>query len=209
MKNKSIKYILFSVAITSSLLLTACGKKSEPVNEVQETTQIEESEQATTSDENDPTITDSERGTMEELSVEIKDNSTTESTSSVDSTGVDVQLSEDEYQGTRPEDDGQVSKTETTETTETTGQRSTEDVLADLKDYYESGMFTKEQYDALVQAAQGQSSSSSSNGGYAQQPVPESVKEMYTTGRGDDAPTNINYDNVELPDDLKGKFIGN
>lgn len=42
MKNKSIKYILLSVAITSSLLFTACGNKSETINEAPETTAVEE-----------------------------------------------------------------------------------------------------------------------------------------------------------------------
>ncbi|MBR4981841.1 MAG: hypothetical protein IKY94_04710 [Lachnospiraceae bacterium] len=206
MKNKSIKYILLSVALASSLLFIACSRKSEPVNDTPETTQTE---QDNTSEELTVETTDEVEG----HEVEIKDNSTTESTSSVDSTGVDVQLSEDEYQGTRPEDDGQVSKTESTETT---GQRSTEDVLADLKDYYESGIFTKEQYDALVQAAQGQSSStSSSDGGYAQQPLtPEqqaAVDAMRTDNKGDvgDNRTDIQYGQAEVPDDLKGKFIGN
>lgn len=51
MKNKYLKYTLLSVAITSSLLFTACGKKSEPVNEAPETTAIVET---TTTEESEP-----------------------------------------------------------------------------------------------------------------------------------------------------------
>lgn len=48
MKNIYLKYTLLSVAISSSLLFTGCGKKSEPVNEVQETTAVEETTAAIT-----------------------------------------------------------------------------------------------------------------------------------------------------------------
>ena len=51
MKNKYLKYTLLSVAISSSLLFTACGKKSEPVNEAPETTAIVET---TTTEESEP-----------------------------------------------------------------------------------------------------------------------------------------------------------
>ena len=42
MKNIYLKYILLSVALTSSLLFTACGNKSETINEAPETTAVEE-----------------------------------------------------------------------------------------------------------------------------------------------------------------------
>lgn len=42
MKNKYLKYTLLSIAITSSLLFTACGNKSETINEAPETTAVEE-----------------------------------------------------------------------------------------------------------------------------------------------------------------------
>lgn len=42
MKNIYLKYTLLSVAITSSLLFTACGNKSETINEAPETTAVEE-----------------------------------------------------------------------------------------------------------------------------------------------------------------------
>ena len=51
MKNIYLKYTLLSVALTSSLLFTACGKKSEPVNEAPETTAIVET---TTTEESEP-----------------------------------------------------------------------------------------------------------------------------------------------------------
>ena len=60
MKNKYLKYTLLSVAISSSLLFTACGKKSEPVNEAPETTAIVET---TTTEESETEI-------LEEIPVE-------------------------------------------------------------------------------------------------------------------------------------------
>ena len=150
-----------------------------------------------------PTVTNADRGTMEELAVDLTDTTTEESTTGVDSTGVDVQLTEDEYQGTRPEDDGQPAEStleKPADYVET--ERTTDDVLADLKEYYEQGIFTKEQYESLVQAATGQSSSSSSSsGGYSQKPLtPEqqaAVDAMTTTGKDTEHRTNIDYSNVD------------
>lgn len=144
------------------------------------------------------------QGKVDGHEVNLEDSSTTESTSSVDSTGVDVQLSEDEYQGTRPEDDGQPA-----ETTSTNKELSPEaaEMAQYLKEWYESGIISKEEYDSSMDIIYGNSVKEqiqqlaqetleelgeTSNSGYAQQPVPESVKEMYTTGQGDQR-TNIVY----------------
>ena len=73
MKNKYLKYILLSIAISSSLLLTSCGcgKKSEPLNEAPaEVTAIGETttDENTTeleNNENMETITNADRGEAE------------------------------------------------------------------------------------------------------------------------------------------------
>ena len=53
MKNKYLKYTLLSVAITSSLLFTACGNKSETINEAPETTAVEETTEDVIVEESD------------------------------------------------------------------------------------------------------------------------------------------------------------
>lgn len=53
MKNIYLKYTLLSVAITSSLLFTACGNKSETINEAPETTAVEETTENVIVEESD------------------------------------------------------------------------------------------------------------------------------------------------------------
>lgn len=216
MKNIYLKYILLSVALTSSLLFTACEKKSEPVNEVQETTQIEESEQATTSDENDPTVTNADRGAMEQLEVNLEDTTTTETNTNVDSTGVDVQLSEDEYQGTRPEDE-EVSEEAVEDVAANTGVAMTEnEALADIQNMLDQGLISETEYQELLELIEDvyspKPTQSAQSPTYSQQQLtPEqqaAADAMITTGQGDQR-TNIQYGQSELPPDLHGKFIGN
>lgn len=98
MKNLYLKYILLSVAISSSLLFTACGKKSEPVNEVPENTQTEET---TTSEEAEQDVSvymdedgipefNSKQGKVEGHTVDLTDKSLeTSSPETTDITGKD------------------------------------------------------------------------------------------------------------------------
>ena len=103
--------------------------------------------------------------------VNLEDESVEELTG-VDSTGSDITLEEGDYiEPSEPE----VPLEKPADYVEE--ERTTDDVLADLKDYYEQGIFTKEQYESLVQAATGGSSSSGST--YTQQPVPQAAQDMY------------------------------
>lgn len=223
MKNKSIKYILISIALTSSLLFTACGKKSEPVNETPETAQTEET---TTSEEAEQDVSvymdedgisefNSKQGKVEGHTVNLEDTTTTESNTNVDSTGVDVQLSEDEYQGTRPEDE--TTNSEAVEDVADSAVEITKDrALKDAQDWLDQGLITQEEYDDMLDMIQEhfepKPTQSTQTPGYSQQQLtPEqqaAADAMITTGKGDQR-TDIQYGNAEVPDDLKGKFIGN
>jgi len=161
MKNKSIKYILISITLTSSLLFTACGKKSEPVNEVPETTQTEET---TTSEEAEQDVSvymdedgipefNSKQGKVEGHTVNLEDTTTTESNTSVDSTGVDVQLSEDEYQGTRPEDE-EVSEEAVEDVADGAVEITKDRALKDAQDWLDQGLITQEEYDDMLDMIQ-------------------------------------------------------
>lgn len=92
MKNIYLKYTLLTVAIASSLLFTACGKKSEPVNKAPEAAE-------SVIEDTLPTETDSESSLAEQNEVNLEDTTTTENTSGADITGVDYtgEATNDEY----------------------------------------------------------------------------------------------------------------
>ena len=103
-----------------------------------------------------PTITDSERGTMEELSVEIKDSSQTESNTSVDSTGVDIKLTAEDGEYKEPTaEELEAQSVPETPIVEEYSQYSahTQTVIDNAKRMYEKGIFTKEEYDEIVKDA--------------------------------------------------------
>lgn len=162
-----------------------------------------------------PTVTNADRGTMEQLEVNLEDTTTTETNTNVDSTGVDVQLSEDEYQGTRPEDE-EVSEEAVEDVADGAVEITKDRALKDAQDWLDQGLITQEEYDDMLDMIQEhfepKPTQSAQSPTYSQQQLtPEqqaAADAMITTGQGDQR-TDIQYGNAEVPDDLKGKFIGN
>lgn len=162
-----------------------------------------------------PTVTNADRGTMEQLEVNLEDTTTTETNTNVDSTGVDVQLSEDEYQGTRPEDE-EVSEEAVEDVADGAVEITKDRALKDAQDWLDQGLITQEEYDDMLDMIQEhfepKPTQSAQSPTYSQQQLtPEqqaAADAMITTGQGDQR-TNIQYGQSELPPDLHGKFIGN
>ena len=163
-----------------------------------------------------PTVTNSERGAMEELTVDLTDKST-QSSSGVDSQGVDITVTAEDgdYIEPTPEEVAAQSVPSTPINKDYSQYSAeTQESINLMKEMYEDGMFTEAEYktlvDALISAEQtkdGRGSGGSNE--YTFTPEQQAAHDaMVTTGQGDQR-TNIDYDNVELPDDLKGKFIGN
>ena len=94
-----------------------------------------------------PTVTNADRGTMEELAVNVEDTSTTEeSTSGVDSVGSGAVYEEGEYQG------NDLAKEQSTIYPTVEGQLSDQEVLDILKADLEAGKMSQEEYDLMVEA---------------------------------------------------------
>ena len=161
-----------------------------------------------------PTITDSERGTMEELSVEIKDNSTQENTSSVDSTGSDVTIPDDAY----------VEPSESVEKSSTVQDAETEEAKQHTQKLYEAGIISKEDYEELMDVFNGNSTGktlaeeimeSSPQNTYTDPKIAEMNErskkylEEHSTGNSTELGPQVDLSDVELPEHLRGKFIGN
>lgn len=156
-----------------------------------------------------PTITDSERGTMEQLEVNLEEK---EHTGGVD---VIVTAADGEYQEPTAEEDALASVPEAPIVEDYSKyDAQTQQGIANAKSMYEDGLFTEDEYKELVQdildAAEYNSKPSSSSGGsneYVFTPEQQVAHDaMVTTGQGDQR-TNITYDDVDLPDHLKGDFI--
>lgn len=154
-----------------------------------------------------PTVTNADRGAMEQLAVNLEDTTTTESNTSVDSTGVDVQLSEDEYQGTRPEDE-EVSEEAVEDVAANTGVAMTEnEALADIQNMLDQGLISETEYQELLELIEDvyspKPTQSTQTPGYSQQQLtPEqqaAADAMITTGQGDQR-TNIQYGQGDYSD---------
>ena len=149
---------------------------------------------------------------------EVNLTDTTDSSSSVDSTGSDVKFEEGEYQGTRPEDDGQPAES-TSANTELDAAK--EKAKEDMKRFYEAGIISKEDYESAMATLNGekpslldqaqQAAQSGSTGSTSSQPLtPEqqaAVDAMTTTGQGDQR-TNIQFGQGDYSG-FEGKYIGN
>ena len=157
-----------------------------------------------------PTITNADRGLMEELEVNLG-TETTDNTGGVD---VTVTSEDGDYQEPTAEEDALASVPETPINEDYSQySASTQSSINFLTDMFEKGMFTEEEYkiavDALISAEKtgGGGSSSGSSDEYVFTPEQQAAHDaMVTTGQGDQR-TNITYDDVDLPDHLKGDFI--
>lgn len=181
-----------------------------------------------------PTITNTDRGTLKKVAVstekETTDKAPAGSTQSepnasvtVDSAGSDVKLEEGDYIPVSPEE--QKVQQETTQqesnATNDTSTSSSSSVMVDSSQYtgdtktaidnanelLEEGLFTEEEYLDLLGSIL---RSAEIDKQPAHIPAPDHVKAESTSNLPpNDTRTNITYDDVELPDHLKGSYIGN
>ena len=157
-----------------------------------------------------PTVTNADRGTMEELAVNL---GTTET--SVDSQGVDVTVTaaDGEYQEPTAEEDALASVPETLILEEYSQYSAgTQENINFMADMLEKGLITEDEYnsavDAFISAEKAASNPSGSGGsnGTAFTPEQQAAHDAMESKTGDTR-TNITYDDVDLPDYLKGDFI--
>lgn len=162
------------------------------------------------------TITNADRGYATGNVIEASEIETTENAiSGVDSTGSDVLIDEGDYVEPSLEE----LEAATTETTSESGySAATQTALNNLKSAYDLGIFTEEEYkdqvDRIlsVEESKNNPSSSSNSGGYGQiQLTPEQQAAAEAMSKNalppTDQRTDINYDNVEVPDHLKGDWF--
>lgn len=198
-------------------MFTACNKESE----VSETIQSEEP--ITTEDSLASTVADT---TAEENIEDETDKATAGSTQSepnasvtVDSAGSDIQLEEGDYIPVSPEEQKAQQETAKDNTEETVNASSSANIdfsqydadtqksLNNLKRMFDKGLLTEEDYLFMVEA---QIHAAELDDQPAHIPAPDHVKAESTSNLPpNDTRTNITYDDVELPDHLKGSYIGN
>ena len=161
MKNLYLKYILLSVAISSSLLFTACGKKSEPVNEVPENTQTEET---TTSEEAEQDVSvymdeDSAEFNFKQGKTTVQDIETVNSHESVDFYYTESQNAPIESENVTTESETAIIEEETIQQSETFETPDMEKadldvVKKNLDRLLRKGIITQAEYDEMLKEQQ-------------------------------------------------------
>ena len=202
--------LLFMIFCITTLTFAGCGKTETPV--MSNNVKTESSTEVETTIENEE-ITEEVEAPTETIIEETVENNQETTTSTVDSTGSDVQIDEGDYVEPSLEE----LEAATTETTSDSGYSAdTKIALNNAKSMYDQGYITEEEYNETVEIilrveeSKNNPSSSSNSGGYGQiQLTPEqqaAADAMDTTGQGDQR-TNLDYDNVEVPEHLKGDWF--
>ena len=202
--------LLFMIFCITTLTFAGCGKTETPV--MSNNVKTESSTEVETTIENEE-ITEEVEASTETIIEETVENNQETTTSTVDSTGSDVQIDEGDYVEPSVEDNAEAADKVASNNGIVIPKN---EALADAQRWLDEGLIDEAGYQELLEMIEDayapKPSQPSQQPSYGQiQLTPEqqaAADAMYNNGKGvGDQRTDINYDNVEVPDHLKGDWF--